>query len=95
MIARRLLVRGRVQGVFFRAWTRDQARDLGIAGWVRNLRSGEVEMLLAGPGETVERMISLVRRGPPAAEISEVVVADAGPGEGRTEGGGFEILPTA
>jgi acylphosphatase len=77
MNAKRLLVRGLVQGVFYRNWTVKQARELGILGWVRNLRSGAVEILAIGEDVDVAELIQRCRQGPPAARISEIVVIDA------------------
>ena len=79
MIARRLLVRGRVQGVFYRAWTIQQARSLGLTGWVRNLGSGDVEILAVGSAEAVEKLVALCRQGPPAAAVENVSVEEAEP----------------
>ena len=79
MIARRLIVRGRVQGVFYRNWAVETARALGVSGWVRNRRSGEVEILACGELEAVEALIERCRSGPPAASVSKVDVADAQP----------------
>ena len=77
MIARRLVVRGRVQGVGFRdAMCREAARA-GATGWVRNLRDGSVEALVQGPAETVDALVAWAQRGPPAARVSEVVADDA------------------
>lgn len=73
----RLVIAGEVQGVFYRAWTQERARALGLAGWVRNRRDGGVEALLSGPAEQVETMIALCRQGPPAARVEEVSVAPA------------------
>lgn len=80
MIARRLIVRGRVQGVFYRNWTVETARALGVSGWVRNRRSGEVEILACGEPEAVEALIERCRSGPSAASVSGVDVASAEPG---------------
>ena len=77
MAARRLLVSGRVQGVFYRNWTVAEARALGLAGWVRNLRSGEVEILAQGNEPAIEALIDRCRDGPPAARVDEVRVEDA------------------
>ncbi|RLI15150.1 MAG: acylphosphatase [Candidatus Hecatellales archaeon] len=67
-------VAGRVQGVFFRWYTRDEAEKLGVKGWVRNLPDGRVEAVFEGEKEAVERMIEFCRRGPPAAEVENVEV---------------------
>ena len=78
-IARRVRVTGRVQGVFFRAWTAEQAERLGVAGWVRNCRDGSVEALVQGEAGAVEALIDALHRGPPAARVERVEVADAEP----------------
>ena len=65
----RVVVRGRVQGVGFRAWAEITALELGIEGWVRNRRDGSVEALFAGPSELVDAMIEDCRQGPPGARI--------------------------
>ncbi len=70
-----VVVRGFVQGVFFRVEARDRARSLGLAGWVRNARDGTVEAAFEGDGERVESMIDWCRRGPAAARVEEVEVA--------------------
>ena len=77
MIARRLVVHGRVQGVFYRGWTVETARAIGVTGWVRNLRTGEVEILACGEPDAVQALIDRCRIGPPAAEVSRVDVEDA------------------
>ncbi len=76
-IVRHVRVTGLVQGVFFRAWTRDEARRLGIAGWVRNCPDGSVEAHLEGEADKVERMIALLRQGPPQARVDDVLVVDS------------------
>ncbi|HZZ34464.1 MAG TPA: acylphosphatase [Caulobacteraceae bacterium] len=73
----RLTVRGRVQGVGYRWWASDEARRLGIDGWVRNRRDGSVEILAIGAEEAVQRLIEACRRGPPAAAVNSVECADA------------------
>ena len=90
MTARRLIVRGRVQGVFFRGWTADEARALGLSGWVRNRRDGTVEMVVDGPEDAIAAMVESVHRGPPAARVERVEVADADEAPPR----GFEQRPT-
>jgi acylphosphatase len=75
-------VRGRVQGVFFRAEARTRAESLGVAGWVRNAADGSVEAVFEGPDERVESLVDWCRRGPVGAEVGEVeVVAEAPMGE--------------
>ena len=69
-----VVVRGSVQGVFFRAETRDRARSLGLAGWVRNAADGTVEAAFEGDDERVESMIEWCRRGPPGARVEDVEV---------------------
>jgi acylphosphatase len=72
-------VRGAVQGVFFRAETRDRARSLGLAGWVRNVPDGSVEAIFEGDSERVESMIDWCRRGPRGASVTDVEVSDEDP----------------
>ena len=69
-------VRGRVQGVGFRAATADEARGLGIAGWVRNLPNGDVEVLAEGPPDDVDVLLTWLAQGPPGARVTGVDVAD-------------------
>lgn len=91
-----VVIRGRVQGVGFRAWTQHQAQLRGLEGWVRNRRDGAVEAVFSGPEHAVEAMVEVCREGPRTGHVAEVV-ADPGdaaligePGSGR-----FEVLPTA
>jgi acylphosphatase len=70
--ARKVRVSGRVQGVFFRAWTKEQADALGVNGWVRNRPDGSVEALVAGEEDAVAMMIERMRRGPPAANVEKL-----------------------
>jgi acylphosphatase len=79
MVARRVRVTGLVQGVFFRAWTRDQARELGVAGWVRNCADGSVEAHVEGEAGAVEELVNLLRDGPPGARVDHVEVETADP----------------
>ncbi len=65
----RLRIQGRVQGVGYREWMVDEARRLGLDGWVRNLQSGEVEAVVAGPGPAVDRLIEACRSGPRLARV--------------------------
>lgn len=73
-----LWVSGRVQGVFFRATTRDEARSRGLTGWVRNAPDGRVEAEVQGAPEDVAQLIDECRSGPPAAQVDEVDVEDIG-----------------
>ena len=75
MIARRVRVTGRVQGVFFRAWTRDEARSLGVSGWVRNCDDGSVEVHAEGEEAAVDELIRRTRHGPPHAKVIDVNVS--------------------
>jgi acylphosphatase len=72
MNAKRLVICGRVQGVGFREWMVDNARVLGLAGWVRNRVDGSVEALVAGDIAAVEEMLRLCRRGPRMAEVLSI-----------------------
>jgi acylphosphatase len=83
-IRRRLLVRGRVQGVAFRAATHARALELGVAGWVRNRVDGAVEAALEGEPAAVEALIAFCGRGPRLAVVSEVAVSEEAP-EGARE----------
>ena len=80
----RVRIKGRVQGVWYRGWTVDQARRLGLSGWVRNRRDGSVEAVFHGPEAAVRAMIELCRQGPPAASVDEIIeqveTAPVGPG---------------
>lgn len=89
--ARRVVIRGRVQGVWFRAWTVQEASLRALSGWVRNRTDGSVEALFAGPEAAVEEMIVLCKEGPPAARVADVAAELADP-PAET---GFHQLPTA
>lgn len=73
MAAKRLILRGRVQGVGFRAWLVAQAGAFGVDGWVCNRADGAVEALLAGEIDAVEELARLCRRGPRLAEVVSIV----------------------
>lgn len=87
--ARRVRITGRVQGVFFRAWTQQQARELGVSGWVRNAPNGSVEAHFEGDEAAVKALIQRLNEGPPSAEVAEVEVEDVMP-EGFDS---FQIRP--
>ncbi|WP_025322656.1 acylphosphatase [Deferrisoma camini] len=81
-----VVVSGRVQGVWFRASTRDVARRLGLRGWVRNVPNGDVEAVFEGPRPQVEEAIAWCRRGPPAARVDHCdVIWEEPRGEGPFE----------
>jgi acylphosphatase len=83
----RVVVEGKVQGVFFRDSTRDQAEAHGVAGWVSNRPDGALEAVLEGPRTAVEQVLAFLESGPPRARVEHVEVRDEEP-EGR---GGFEV----
>ena len=78
-VARRVVVHGRVQGVFFRDSCRQEAERLGVAGWVRNEPDGTVAGLFEGSPEAVEQLVSWCRRGPRHARVERVDVGEAAP----------------
>ena len=75
-VARHVSVTGRVQGVFFRAWMREQAAELGVTGWVRNCPDGRVDSHVEGEQAAVEQIVERLRRGPPAARVEDVRLWD-------------------
>jgi acylphosphatase len=72
-------VSGEVQGVFFRYETRQRARRLGVAGWVRNNPDGRVEAVFEGPDDAVDELVAWCRQGPEKADVREVEVRDEDP----------------
>jgi acylphosphatase len=93
---RRVMIRGRVQGVGYRAWVDHQARRFGLHGWVRNRRDGSVEAVFDGAGDIVARIIVSCRNGPPSARVDEVAEEAASADELglRRPGEIFSVLPT-
>ena len=79
IIARHLMITGRVQGVFYRNWTTETANALGLAGWVRNRMDGSVEAWIEGQAEAVERFIALAHQGPPASKVARIEATDVTP----------------
>jgi acylphosphatase len=71
----RLRVSGRVQGVFFRQTTAQEATRLGLMGWVKNLPDGDVEAVVEGESETVDRLIAWCHHGPPSARVDDVSIS--------------------
>ena len=72
--SRRFIISGRVQGVSYRAWTVDTARLMGISGWVRNLRNGNVEALFHGNTHELDRIFELCKSGPTSARVAAIEV---------------------
>jgi acylphosphatase len=87
VIRRRVVVHGRVQGVFFRDSTRQQAEKTGVAGWIRNREDGTVEALFEGEDDAVARIVGWVREGPGHADVERVEVTEEEP-EGLS---GFQV----
>jgi acylphosphatase len=89
-VAKHLIISGRVQGVGYRASMIDEARRLGVTGWVRNRRDGTVEAIVDGDSDAVAAIVAWTRRGPPGSRVTGVAVEE-------TDGtfGEFDWLPTA
>ena len=79
MIGRRVVVRGRVQGVFYRASCQREAQRLGVTGWARNLDDGRVEVVAEGEPGAVEALVAWCRHGPPRALVTSVEVTEVRP----------------
>ena len=92
-----VVIRGRVQGVGFRAWTEVTALEHGLEGWVRNRRDGAVEALFAGPQEFVLAMVEACRHGPPGSRVDAVDQRSGTPEDLalRRRGELFSVLATA
>lgn len=85
-----VIISGRVQGVWFRAWTQKTAQGLGLTGWVRNRSDATVEAVFCGPEEVVTKMVALCHKGPVLARVSGVEqTPSASPNLS-----GFELRPT-
>jgi acylphosphatase len=95
-IIRRAIIRGRVQGVGYRAWVDHEARRVGLQGWVRNRRDGSVEAVFEGAEDIVKGMIESCRSGPSSARIDDIAENDAQTDELglRRAGEAFSVLPT-
>lgn len=79
IVARHVRVTGRVQGVFFRVWTKEQADRLGVHGWVRNCPDGSVDAHLEGEEVQVLQLIEQLGAGPPAAAVTNIEVREVEP----------------
>jgi len=91
-IHRHLLVHGLVQGVYYRAWLVQEARTLGLAGWVRNRRDGTVEAQVSGKASAVQALIDWAHRGPQQARVDRLDVRDTDAPDDLPAG--FEQRPT-
>jgi acylphosphatase len=93
---RHVTIRGRVQGVGYRAWVEQQARARDLEGWVRNRKDGRVEALFAGAADVLSDMVESCRQGPAAARVERVEdePADLDALNLRREGERFSVLPT-
>ena len=89
-ISRKLRIHGEVQGVYYRGWSVETARGLGVRGWVRNRRDGSVEMLVQGAEAAVQRMIERCQEGPPAGRVTDIDVEVSE----EPAPAGFESRPT-
>ena len=89
-VARHLIIHGRVQGVWYRAWAVQAARELGLTGWIRNRRDGTVEAVVQGEAAAVLKFAELARTGPPHAAVERIDARDADPEPLAT----FEKRPT-
>jgi len=84
----RLTIKGKVQGVFYRATAKDIAVELGIKGWIRNLPDRNVEITATAPGDTLQKFIDWCKQGPPKARVDEVIVEELS----TVEFNGFRII---
>jgi acylphosphatase len=94
---RRVVIRGRVQRVGYRAWAEHTALQRGLEGWVRNRPDGAVEAVFAGAASVVEGMIEACRRGPPGAQVDALDQREGGLDDValRRRGEMFSVLPTS
>jgi acylphosphatase len=95
-VIRHIIVRGRVQGVGYRAWIADEAEARGLAGWARNRKDGTVEAVLSGPEDAVAALIAECSRGPILARVSSIGNEPAADGmmNLRRPREAFSVLPT-
>lgn len=94
-LVRHVMIRGRVQGVGYRAWAEYAALEHGLEGWVRNRRDGAVEAVFAGPHHAVVAMIAACRNGPPGARVDAVEEHDGGDLGLRRRDERFSVLATS
>jgi acylphosphatase len=77
LTAKHILVKGKVQGVFFRKYVKQKANDLNITGWVKNTEQGNVEIFAQANNDAIEKLIAWCRHGPPKAIVEGVEIKDA------------------
>ena len=77
VIARSIFITGKVQGVFFREWTVKRAREIGVSGWVQNLRDGRVEIHAQGDAAALDLLLDQLKQGSPSSRVDDVAVSDA------------------
>jgi acylphosphatase len=96
-VTRHVIIRGRVQGVGYRAWTEYTALERGLQGWVRNRRDGSVEALFVGPQEVVIAMIEACKHGPRGSGVDGIDQREGASDESalRRSGDLFSVLPTS
>jgi acylphosphatase len=97
MTVRHVVIRGRVQGVGYRAFVQDEALRLELEGWVRNRRDGSVEAVFSGPEQAVAAVLDACHRGPPGARVEAVEAEEGGNAllRQRRAGERFSVLATA
>src|SRR5262245_45774523 len=93
-VIRLLRIRGRVQGVGYRAFVHEQATRFGLRGWARNRSDGSVEVLVGGDRAVMDKLIAQLRRGPVSAHVTELLEAAATSDAPPASSDGFDILPT-
>lgn len=86
-----LIIKGRVQGVFYRATAKEVAEAIGVAGWVRNAEDGNVVITATGTGEQLQELIAWCRQGPPKAVVTDVMISEK---ENEETFKGFQIMRT-
>jgi acylphosphatase len=96
-VTRHVIIRGRVQGVGYRAWTEYTALERGLRGWVRNRRDGSVEALFVGPQEEVAAMIDVCKLGPDGSRVDGIDQREGAADEFalRRPGDLFSVLPSS
>ena len=75
-VCKRALIKGRVQGVWYRGSTQKKALELGISGWAKNLADGRVEVLMCGEESALAELVSWLHEGPPTAQVESVVLSE-------------------